>query len=147
VKGLAVAIGRATLTLLVISVLAAAGGCSARGSAEETRGTTAVQTGGEGADATGVEPPPPGSDEELIVTFDGEVEQIGLELSSALGAAGGPDCELAGELRDRICDLATRICEIAGRNPDHPDATRQCDDGQDRCTRATRDVADSCEEE
>jgi hypothetical protein len=47
------------------------------------------------------------------------------------GAAA--DCARIGQLRDNICALAGRICEIADREPPGSTAAEHCADGKTRC--------------
>jgi len=70
---------------------------------------------------------------EEIRRRDGELEQLGLQPAP-------PDCTHIGQLRDNICALAARICEIAAQQPERSDAaihaSLQCTDGKTRCKRA-----------
>jgi hypothetical protein len=70
---------------------------------------------------------------EEIRRRDAELQQLGLKAAS-------PDCAQIGQLRDNICTLAARICEIAAQQPAHSDAAVNagllCSDGQTRCKRA-----------
>lgn len=54
-------------------------------------------------------------------------------------------CPSAEELRDRICDLAARICEIAELHPTDQATAQRCADADARCTRASERVAERCE--
>jgi hypothetical protein len=56
-----------------------------------------------------------------------------------------PDCTSAASLRDRICDLAQRICSIAARSADD-EVEGRCSDGKKRCERATASVRSTCPE-
>lgn len=47
-----------------------------------------------------------------------------------------PDCARIGRLRDNICALAGRICEIADRQPPGSTAAEHCADGKARCKTA-----------
>ncbi len=84
------------------------------------------------------------TDQELIDAYDVDVEGFATELGTAMGLDTGPDCDVAGEYRDRICDLSERICDIAGRHPDHGDVVSKCEDGRERCERARTDVDGQC---
>lgn len=66
------------------------------------------------------------------------------ELADTLSQAGGGRCGEAQERLDALCELATRICAIADRHPEHEPARAQCDDGNARCARAMAAVADAC---
>jgi len=70
---------------------------------------------------------------EEIRRRDAELQQLGLQPAP-------PDCAHIGQLRDNICTLAARICEIADQQPAHSDAEVNavllCTDGKTRCKRA-----------
>ena len=66
---------------------------------------------------------------EEIRRRDGELEQLGLQPAP-------PDCTHIGQLRDNICALAGRICEIADRQPSGSTAAEHCADGKARCKTA-----------
>lgn len=65
----------------------------------------------------------------------------GSELGAALDAGA---CDEARDLRDRICGLSERICEIADDHPGHEPTRARCEDGARRCETATDRVADQC---
>jgi len=50
--------------------------------------------------------------------------------------ASPADCARIGQLRDNICALAGRICEIADRQPSGSTAAEHCADGKARCKTA-----------
>jgi hypothetical protein len=62
------------------------------------------------------------------------------QLSDTVRAAA-PDCEHARGLRDRICELAARICQLVEADPS---AKNHCDDGRKRCSSASTKVATQC---
>lgn len=62
-------------------------------------------------------------------------------LQNAL-SSGAPDCERAALHRDRICDLAERICRLTEELPDSLEG--KCADGNARCERARHDYSRSC---
>ena len=66
------------------------------------------------------------------------------QMESALTLAT-PDCTTAWALRDKICDLAQRLCDIAGRSAE-PEVADRCTDGKSRCARATARVRAGCAE-
>ena len=66
---------------------------------------------------------------EEIRRRDGELEQLGLQPAP-------PDCTHIGQLRDNICALAARICQIAERQPAGSPVRARCDDGKARCRSA-----------
>jgi hypothetical protein len=51
-------------------------------------------------------------------------------------AAATPDCGQITQLRDSICALAARICQLAARDTSPTIATERCADGQTRCKSA-----------
>ena len=54
------------------------------------------------------------------------------------------DCAAACPLGEAICDLSTRICEIARRHPLDTPLSRRCDDAAARCDRASERIAERC---
>lgn len=44
----------------------------------------------------------------------------------------------------RICALATRICEIADANPDHPRGLAACRQANDTCSDVTQRLPQEC---
>ena len=73
-----------------------------------------------------------------------DIEAWSKQLEGAL-ALSAPDCTTAWALRDRICDLAQRLCDVAGRSAE-PEVAERCTDGRARCQRATTRVRASCAE-
>jgi len=69
-----------------------------------------------------------------------ELRRLDASLSNADLQTSAPDCAQITQLRDNICDLATRICKIEGRQPDGSTEASQgawyCLDGSMRCKRA-----------
>jgi hypothetical protein len=69
-----------------------------------------------------------------------EIRRLESSLSDAEVQAAGPDCPRVAQLRDNICDLARRICRIAGRQPkgsaEASTAMANCLDGDTRCRSA-----------
>lgn len=86
---------------------------------------------------TTVRRPGPGSD-----LYD-ELVQASIDLDQATTLAS-VDCSSARDLRDQICDLSSRICEIADDNPDDDPTVERCRDGRARCRGASNRVAQSC---
>jgi hypothetical protein len=81
---------------------------------------------------------------------DGEVDDAEALSSQLLAsfqsmelALSAPDCISAGVFRDRVCELAERICKLAGDNPTRGVAER-CGDGRARCTDARRRFSLGC---
>lgn len=79
----------------------------------------------------------PGSD-----LYD-ELVQASIDLDQATTLAA-VDCSSARDLRDRICDLSGRICEIADDNPNDDPTAERCRDGRARCRGASNRVSQSC---
>lgn len=73
-----------------------------------------------------------------------DIETWSKQLDGVL-ALSAPDCTTAWALRDRICDLAQRLCDVAGRSAE-PEVAERCTDGRARCERATTRVRASCAE-
>jgi hypothetical protein len=66
--------------------------------------------------------------------------QASKELDHALALAA-PDCGLARTLRDRVCEIADRICGL--RDP-NPNVQVRCEDGKTRCASAKARVREHC---
>lgn len=107
-----------------------------------TTGAEPSHTGGYGADMQVSSLS--GEEQQVVATWPEEVMSLEQELGDALELAT-VDCGRARELRDRICDLAERICQISGRHPEDGEVRERCSDGRSRCERATGSVGGSCE--
>ena len=55
-----------------------------------------------------------------------------------------PDCRAAPDLRDRICELAQRICAIAERDPNDRALAQTCESAREACDQATLRVGHAC---
>lgn len=73
-----------------------------------------------------------------------DFERLGQRLDGAL-ALSTPDCTTAWALRDKICDLSQRLCDLAARSAE-PEVAERCTDGRGRCERATTRVRATCAE-
>lgn len=125
---------------------------SSGGTAERSYDTAGGESGGASETAPRIfpgGPPPPaepepdpglaiGDDQRVMLVHEDELHQT-LAMSQ-------PDCGRARGLRDDICELAERICDIAARHPGEPGVAGQCADGRERCDRASADVAAACGE-
>src|SRR5262245_17085471 len=69
--------------------------------------------------------------QELAQRYD-ELRRLDEELARNEGQAVVPDCARIGQLRDNICALAARICQIAEREPANSVARQRCADGKSR---------------
>lgn len=150
---------------LALVVVVGCGGSASPGYSESSSGAEEEGVAAEGTSDSGGEratvqatttvettmpgPPPPSQQQqdagEPMVALQGDFSELmnsSRELEEALAT---PDCGLARNLRDRICDLSTRICEIADEHPGEVDAGERCEDGRGRCERASRDIDGSCE--
>ena len=58
-------------------------------------------------------------------------------------ALATPDCPTARALRDRICELSTKLCALSGAQPG-PEIAAACADGRARCDRAKERVSAGC---
>jgi hypothetical protein len=71
-----------------------------------------------------------------------DMEGLARQLENAL-TLSAPDCSTAWALRDKICDLAQRLCDMAGRSAE-PEVAERCTDGRARCEKATTRVRAGC---
>lgn len=147
---------RIAKTLLPVGLALLGAGCAASAPAKspeapaEKAAPSSVETeDAEGAPAAGAPAPSPAPgyapsttrpEEERAGGSDIEAWSKQLEGVLALSA---PDCTTAWALRDRICDLAQRLCDVAGRSAE-PELSERCTDGRARCERATTRVRASC---
>jgi len=128
---------------------AACGGASMAAGADESAGTSAASEETAGGDyaaeggETMISQPLGVEDQQAHDGYEDEVTQLMGDFDGAMELAS-PDCGRAGQLRDAICDLADRICNIAEDNPEHTDVADQCQDGQSRCDSARNRVGDRC---
>ena len=53
-------------------------------------------------------------------------------------------CDHGAELRERICELSRRICDIAGRKVSDQELAGKCAAARKACQRAQQDVAHAC---
>ena len=75
-----------------------------------------------------------------------ELHQEAVSRADALSRAIAADrCPTAEELRNRICDLAARICEIAEQHPIDEGTGERCADADARCVQASDRVTERCE--
>ena len=71
-------------------------------------------------------------DQQLARAYD-DLRRLDADLHDADAQAAAPDCARVGQLRDNICALAARICQIAERQPGGSVAADRCSDGKVRC--------------
>ena len=109
-------------------------------SSVESQDADETPAAGAAAPAPGYAPSTTRPEEEGARASDIETWSKQLEGALALSA---PDCTTAWALRDRICDLAQRLCDVAGRSAE-PELAERCTDGRSRCERATTRVRASC---
>jgi hypothetical protein len=77
----------------------------------------------------------PAEEQEAARAYE-ELRRLDADLHAADAQAAVPDCARVGQLRDNICALAARICQIAdGQPPGSPTAER-CADAKTRCKNA-----------
>jgi hypothetical protein len=62
----------------------------------------------------------------------------------ASSAESRPACPRACELRTSVCELSRLICQVAGRHSDDGDLEARCNDGRDRCEKATLATTERC---
>lgn len=88
-------------------------------------------------------PPDSGSADELAKPL-AELRRLEAELD-ALGVGPGERCDRRCLLAGNVCELAKRICDIAGRHSLDGDGGRYklaCEDAGARCGRARQKIAD-----
>lgn len=80
-------------------------------------------------------PPASAEEQELARAYD-ELLRADDEFRIAHAETAAPDCTRIGQLRDNICALAARICQLADRQPLGSPAAEHCADGKARCQAA-----------
>jgi hypothetical protein len=81
----------------------------------------------------------------LVDRYPSEMNDLAIQLDEAMPESQSElDCDMAGSIKDRICDLSARICSISERHPADESVRDKCTDGQARCARAERDVGARC---
>lgn len=79
----------------------------------------------------------------------GELDALRAELQATYASLGHalelaqPDCESAGQFRDRVCALSEQICRLAEQQPT-PSANATCTDGRERCRESHKRFDESC---
>ena len=155
------------LFLLSMFVLAHCGGSAAPSSYEEEsayggeEAPMSDDAGGEATETGSMDVAPsmvrePGSDTGMAPVPSGTVRRAGpgsnlydelvqasidLDQATTLSTV---DCSSARDLRDRICELSERICDIADDHPDDDPTAERCRDGEARCRGASNRVRQSC---
>lgn len=86
--------------------------------------------------------------------YEARIDALRLELDGVAPArqpgeplASAPTsetCDLAADLRDRICELSQRICDIAARDPSAADTALKCQHSDEACQDAQRRVSSAC---
>ena len=77
----------------------------------------------------------PAGDQEAARAYE-ELRRLEADLHAADAQAATPDCARIGQLRDNICALAARICQIADGQPPGSSTADRCSDGKARCRNA-----------
>jgi hypothetical protein len=94
------------------------------------------------------EPSLPSSLKSEFSSMDAATALKSLETTSRLLddalALGAPDCGAVQVLRDRICALAARLCQLAAENTTEHELSARCEDAKPRCDRARSRVAGPC---
>lgn len=127
--------------LFVAVTLAGCGGMASQAPAAETGGESV----GGMHDGQPMMVEPTLEEQQTVSGYGTDVEALQADFDASLALSGGPDCEAAGQLADRICDLSDRVCDIASRHPGWSDVETKCEDGRGRCERARSEVATRCE--
>ena len=76
----------------------------------------------------------PSDEQDLARAYD-ELRRLDADLLRS-DAQVTPDCARVEQLRDNICTLAERICQIADKQPAGSVAAQHCADGKTRCKSA-----------
>ena len=97
-----------------------------------------LDSGGDGDDERGADPM-------MAFQHDTAVAELMVDFERAIELSA-PDCPQAGELRESICDLAGRICDIAREHPSDVEVLDKCQRGRERCASAGERLAARCEE-
>lgn len=84
-------------------------------------------------------------EQQLVASYETDVGSLESELDTSMTLSTGPDCDAAGDIRDRICGLADRICDIASRHPTWGDVEQKCEDSRTRCDSAQSRHSTTCE--
>jgi hypothetical protein len=92
-----------------------------------------AQTSGVAADA--------GSE---VAGYLSQIDEILAALMSRPSMSEKPDCAHACSLQIAVCDLADRICVIAGRHVGDADLGDKCAEGRSRCGQAEADLSSVC---
>jgi len=74
-------------------------------------------------------------EQELARAYD-DLRRADGEFRTVQAQATPPDCARIAPLRDNICALAARICQLADRQPPGTPAADHCTDGKARCQAA-----------
>src|SRR5690606_17331676 len=72
----------------------------------------------------------------------GALQRTSLAALETSLSSDSPDCDRAAVHRDRICELAQKICHLTRELPDS--LKGNCDDGNARCERAKGEYSRSC---
>jgi len=90
--------------------------------------------------STGARPgpttPAASPDEQELARAHDELLRAADEFRTEHTETAAPDCARLGPLRDNICALAARICQLADRQPPGAPAAEYCSDGKARCQAA-----------
>lgn len=148
---------RALWVVFPVFALACGGSASPEygATSEETEG--GGEAAGDGAESMDVETDTGGDDGAggeagggAMVSWQGEIDDLSQllagsdqELDTALAES---NCSNASDLRDRICQLAERICAISEEHPEHAPTRTRCEDAYERCEAAGNRYGSVCEE-
>jgi len=80
------------------------------------------------------EPPPSSGEQDAERAYD-ELRRLDADLLRS-DAQVTPDCQRVDQLRDNICALAARICQIEERQPAGSVVSAHCADSKARCKSA-----------
>ena len=139
--------------VLCVFALACGGSASPEYGATSEETEAGGESAGDGAEPMDVESDT-GGDEGAgggaMVSWQGEIDDLSQllagsdqELDTALAES---NCSNASDLRDRICQLAERICAISEEHPEHAPTRTRCEDAYERCEAAGNRYGSVCEE-
>ena len=144
-----------TVCLVLWSGLAAVLGCGAAqrpaSAADEPQGTTEEYAGRiedlrVRLDLALGHPPTRLAPGESDVLYEMEPDVEYMQRPPADPAVGAePDCDLASDLRNRLCELTGRVCRDAFKQAGDVELRARCDRATTFCEEARRDVAVNCE--
>jgi hypothetical protein len=90
---------------------------------------------------------PPGTpvpSESSVSAAEQQLAHAEVALAAVTAEAAPPDCARARLLRDNVCALSAKICDLVSREPAIADGSRRCQNGRTRCQAARTRVSARC---